>query len=117
MLKTITDRNLLIGIFALQMGFITRAALVLAVKTWVLNKNETVRQILQEQDAIASDTLALLEALVQKHIAMHGHDASRSLAAASSLAQEVRDELLRISDSDVQQSVAQAGMAATIDLV
>ncbi|MBI2804171.1 MAG: serine/threonine protein kinase [Planctomycetes bacterium] len=116
MRKSITDRNILFGIFALQMGFITRGALVTAMKTWVLNKNKPLSQILREQDAIAADTFALLDALVQKHLALHGHDPSKSLAAISALADEVLDELERISDSDVQGSLAQAGAAPTIDL-
>ncbi len=117
MLKSITDRNILFGIFALQMGFITRDALVLAMKTWVLNKNKFLSQILQEQDALAPDTFELLEALVKKHLAMHGNDAGKSLAAVSSLAGQVLEELQRISDSEVQHSLAQAGTDATIDLV
>jgi hypothetical protein len=117
MRQAITDRNILFGVFALQMGFIARAALVSAMKTWVLNKNKPLSQILQEQEAIAPDTFALLEALVQKHLEMHGLDAGKSLAAISSLAGQVLDELQRISDSDVQKSLAQAGTEATIDLV
>jgi hypothetical protein len=38
-LSSITDKNILFGIFALQTGFITRQALISALTTWVRNKN------------------------------------------------------------------------------
>jgi len=117
MRKSITDRNILFGVFALQNGFISRQALVSAMKTWVLNKHKPMSQVLQEQNAIDPDMFALLDALVQKHLNLHGNDAGKSLAAVSSLAGELLDELERISDSDVQGSLAKASTDATIDLV
>src|ERR1700722_892859 len=74
------DRNLLFGILALQMDFIGRDALIAAMNAWVLEKSKTLGHILLEQEALAPDTHALLEALVQKHLALHGNDAEKSLA-------------------------------------
>ena len=44
------DRNLLFGILALQLDFITRDALIAAMHAWVLQKSKPIGQILIEQD-------------------------------------------------------------------
>jgi hypothetical protein len=43
------DRNLLFGILALQMDFISRDALIAAMHAWVLEKAKLLGQILLEQ--------------------------------------------------------------------
>jgi len=99
------DRNLLFGILALQMDFIRRDALVQAMNAWVLDKAKPLGQILVEQGALRADAHTLLEALVQKHLEMHGGDAEKSLAAVSSI-RSIREELQGIADPDVQNSLA-----------
>jgi formylglycine-generating enzyme required for sulfatase activity/tRNA A-37 threonylcarbamoyl transferase component Bud32 len=105
-----TDRNLLFGILALQMDFITRDALIAAMNAWVLDKAKPLGQVLREHGALRDDTHALLEALVQKHLEMHGNDPGKSLAAVSSLG-PARGELQQIADADVQASLAHASSA------
>jgi tetratricopeptide (TPR) repeat protein/serine/threonine protein kinase len=99
-----TDRNLLFGILALQMDFIRRDALIVAMNAWVLEKSKPLGLILLEQNALTADTHALLEALVQKHLALHDNDAEKSLAAVSSVG-SVRKDLEEIADGDVQASI------------
>jgi hypothetical protein len=99
------DRNLLFGILALQMDFISRDALIQAMHAWVLEKSKDLGQILLEQKALGGDEHALLEALVQKHLHKHSNDPERSLAAVSSVG-SVRQELQQIADADVQASLA-----------
>ncbi len=99
------DRNLLFGILALQMNFISRDALVAAMHAWVLDKATPLGQILVGQGALPEDAHHLLDALVQKHLAMHGGDPERSLASVSSLG-PVRDELRRVADTDLHASLA-----------
>ena len=79
------DRNLLFGILALQMDFITKDQLVGAMHTWVLDKAQPLGRILLKQGVLAEDTHALLEALVQKHLARHDNDPEKSLAALTSI--------------------------------
>src|SRR3954467_13736584 len=86
-----TDRNLLFGILALQMDFISRDALVKAMNAWVLEKAKSLGQILLEQKALDSEEHDLVEALVQKHLKLHGNDPEQSLAAVSSVG-SVREE-------------------------
>jgi len=104
MANPLTDRNLLFGILALQMDFINRDALIQAMNAWVLNKTKPLGQILREQGALADDTHALLEALVKKHLALHGDNAEKSLAAVSSLG-SVREDLKQIAEPDLQASL------------
>src|SRR5262249_6790688 len=66
------DRNLLFGILALQMDFITRDALVGAMHAWVLDKARPLGEILAAQGALGPDEHALLTALVHKHLERHG---------------------------------------------
>ena len=49
MSKSLADRNLLFGILALQMDFVTRDGLIAAMNAWVLDKIKPLGQILQAQ--------------------------------------------------------------------
>jgi tetratricopeptide (TPR) repeat protein/tRNA A-37 threonylcarbamoyl transferase component Bud32 len=104
------DRNLLFGILALQMDFISREALIRAMNAWVLEKAKPLGQVLREQAALDADTHALLEALVQRHLALHGDDPERSLAALSSLG-SARGPLEQIPDPDLHASLAHVSVA------
>src|SRR5271154_5746241 len=97
MAATSHDRNLLFGILAVQMDFISRDALVTAMNAWVLTKDKPLGEILVSQKVLAADRRTLLEALVQEHLKQHGNDAEKSLAAISSLG-SVTDDLRQIKD-------------------
>src|ERR1700722_15157063 len=100
-----SDRNLLFGILALQMDFISRDALIAAMNAWVLDKAKPLGQILAAQGQLKPDLLQLLEAMVNKHIQEHAGDAQQSLAVLFS-ASSIRQELHQIADDDVQASLA-----------
>jgi WD40 repeat protein/serine/threonine protein kinase len=109
-----TDRNLLFGILALQMDFVTRDALIAAMQTWVFNKAKPLGDILLEQGALRDDACTLLEALVQKHLEVHQNDVEKSLAAVRPPS-TVRDELRRIPDPDLQASLAHVAATSRAD--
>jgi serine/threonine-protein kinase len=98
------DRNLLFGILALQMDFISREQLVAAMNAWVLVKEKPLGQILVEQNSLAAERRALLEALVAEHLKLHDNDPQRSLAAVSSVA-TIKEELAKIDDTELQASL------------
>src|SRR5713101_1785792 len=100
------DRNLLLGILALQLDFISRDALIRAMNVWVLDKAKGLGQVLVEQNALGSERHALLESLVREHLRQHGDDAARSLAAVRS-ARPVTEELRQLADPDLGASLAQ----------
>jgi WD40 repeat protein/serine/threonine protein kinase len=108
--KASADRNLLFGILALQMDFISRDALIAAMHAWVLDKAKALGQILLEQGALRDDAYALVEALVQKHLQMHGNNPERSLAALSSTG-SAANELGEIDDAELHASLAHVATA------
>jgi serine/threonine protein kinase len=105
-----TDRNLLFGILAVQMNFITRDALITAMNAWVLDKHKALGKILAEQGQLSAERLQLLDALVNEHVKVHGNDPQQSLAALSS-ASSVKPLLQQVQDGDVQASIAAVGSA------
>jgi hypothetical protein len=52
------DRNLLFGILALQLDFITRDQLVAAMQAWVFDKTQTLGQILRKHRVPSRSTPA-----------------------------------------------------------
>src|SRR5262245_26378545 len=104
------DRNLLFGILALQMDFIGRDALIAGMNAWVLAKDRPLGDLLADQGALKPEHRTLLEALVQAHLAQHGNDPRKSLAAVSSLG-SARKDLGAIADPDVQASLGVAASA------
>ena len=105
-----SDRNLLFGILALQMDFLTRDPLVAGMNAWVLQKHRPLGQILIEQGALRQDLHDALDIMGHKHLEIHG-DAQKSLAALSSI-QGVGDDLRQIADADVQASLGHVAAAA-----
>src|SRR5437870_1645525 len=99
------DRNLLFGVLALQMDFISREQLIAAMQAWVFDKGKSLREVLLAQNALAADNGELLEALVVKHLAQHDNDAAKSLAAVSSIS-EIKTDLLGIQDPELQASMS-----------
>src|SRR6185295_17219257 len=93
------DRNLLFGVLALQMDFITREQLIAAMQAWAFDKSKPLGEILLDRKIIAQDNRTLLEALVQKHLEMHDNDAEKSLSAISSM-NDVKTDLISIPDPD-----------------
>jgi serine/threonine-protein kinase len=99
------DRNLLFGVLALQLDFISRDQLIAALHAWVLDKAKPLGQILVEQGVLAAPTCSLLDTLVAKHLECHGQEPQRSLAALA-LPSQVRHDLDSITDTDLAASMA-----------
>src|SRR5437763_1526316 len=90
------DTNLLFGILALQMDFLSRDTLIAAMHAHVLNKDTSLGAILLEQGALTPERHALLSSLVREHLKAHGEDANQSLCAVqsrSSIVDELEKEL------------------------
>ena len=101
------DRNLLFGVLALQMDFISRGALVAAVTEWTRDRSKPLDQILVSQGGLTEPRRALLESLVSEHLRAHGDDLEQSLAAVSKMATP-RGELGRSGASDILATLTQA---------
>jgi PAS domain S-box-containing protein len=97
------DRNLLFGILALQMDFITRDALIAAMHAWVLDKAKTLGQVFVEQRVLRPDQRAALDMLVEMHVECHQGDPEKSLAAVGD---NVKRSLAALADPEIDRSLA-----------
>jgi eukaryotic-like serine/threonine-protein kinase len=99
-----SDLNMLFGMLALQLDFISKDHLLAAMHVWMHDKSKSLSQILADQKVLADDRRQLLDALVLKHLEQHNNDLHESLAALSprSSAQEIFEGL---GDSDVDRSI------------
>jgi tRNA A-37 threonylcarbamoyl transferase component Bud32 len=107
-----TDRNLLAGILALQMDFIDRDQLVVAMNAWVIDKQQHLEQLLVQQGAIDQETHGLLTALVTRHLKQHDGDTEKSLVALPKW-KEVEDSLQQFSDVDIHATLTRANALTT----
>src|SRR5271157_4533203 len=106
------DRNLLFGILALQMDFVTRDALIAAMNAWVLDKQQPLGAILVAQGALDPGDRALLEPMIARHIQVHSDDPAQSLAAVGA-GTPTREALRSIADGDMQFSLGHLGTASS----
>lgn len=104
MSHTVSDRNLLYGILALQVDLIDRDTLIESLNQWAIDKGRTLGSILIEHQAITSDQDLLLDGLVAEHLKKHEGDLSQSLAGLE-ISSAVEQELASIVDTGLQQSV------------
>jgi eukaryotic-like serine/threonine-protein kinase len=74
------DRNLLFGMLALQMDFISREQLIDAMHAWMLRKQTPLGDILCEKNVLCGEDRRTLDGLVNRLVRQHG-DAAKSLAA------------------------------------
>jgi serine/threonine-protein kinase len=112
--RGVADRNLLFGILALQMDFISRDSLIRAMHAWVLDKQKSLGEILTGQGDLAADSRDLLEALVRKHLDIHSNDAEKSLAAIEADG-VVCQELKQIADPDIEATLASLKTSSGVD--
>jgi tetratricopeptide (TPR) repeat protein/tRNA A-37 threonylcarbamoyl transferase component Bud32 len=103
------DRNLLFGILAVQLDFVTKDALVAAMNAWLLDKGKPLGDILRDRGDLSAEELQHLSALVNVHLKRHGNDPQQSLAALSSIPSTLKQELADLPDAAVQQSIARVG--------
>jgi hypothetical protein len=100
-----SDRNLLGGVLALQMDFVTGDQLLAAMNAWLLRKETPLLDLLRQDGLLSDEDHQILSQLVDRHLARHGGDAARSLAAVR-LDEADRRQLEQATASDLRRSVA-----------
>jgi serine/threonine-protein kinase len=108
MLMPAANRNLLVGILALQLAFIDRQQLIASVMTWLKEKSKPLGLILVEQGALDATRRELLEPLVDEYVRQHDGDLGRCLAAPP-ISSSVRQALSAVADPDVQTTLTYLG--------
>jgi serine/threonine-protein kinase len=106
-----SDRNLLLGILALDLDFVTADGLIQAMRQWMVHKSRSLSEILVERGALDSADRNALDQLVDRHIARHGGDARNSLSALD-VPPSARSVLEAINDPDIQASLSSLSTAA-----
>lgn len=91
------DRNLLFGILALQLDFVSREQLIAACSAWVKDKSHNLPAILVQQEVLDSALCDLVQELVTRHLQLHHDDPQESLAALD-VSDSVREDLIAITD-------------------
>lgn len=105
MAKADADLNLLFGILAFHMDFISREALIGALHAWAMDKDRPLGLILRERGALTVAHQTLLGSLVAEHVAMHGGDPRCSLAAALA-PRAVGDVLREVANADLRAAMS-----------
>src|SRR5687767_4102642 len=100
-----TDRNLLFGILALQVDFISREQLIAGMQAWLSSKHRPLSDHLERLGALSPANRHRLDSLVDAHVSLHSDDPAKSLASMASL-ENVRQELAQFRDCDVDASLA-----------
>jgi tetratricopeptide (TPR) repeat protein len=110
------DRNLLFGLLALQMDFLSREQLLEAMLAWMLEKQTPLGEILTRRGVLTEDDRADIERLVEKHVRRHGGEPRASLAAVR-VEPDLHASLSALEDDDIQSSLAPATERPTTNSV
>jgi serine/threonine protein kinase len=99
------DRNLLFGILALQLDFISQQQLVEGMQAWMLNKGTSLGEVFHAKGLVTTQRKGLLDNLVAEHVKQHNNDPERSLAAVG-LANSVKEQLDALGDPEISLAAA-----------
>src|SRR6266446_7810617 len=95
-----TDRNLLIGVLALQAGLIDSKQFVEACTLWTTRKKATLSDLLIERGWILASDVAPIEHLLRRNLEQHGGYAGATLVAVDD---DVKRQLAALDDPEIQQ--------------
>jgi serine/threonine-protein kinase len=76
------DRNMILGVLALQLDFLGRTDLRDAIEVWAADRSRPLAQVLVERQVLAPRRASLLERLVDEYLIQHDLDPARGLVAA-----------------------------------
>ena len=99
------DRNLLFGVLALQMDFITRDAFLAAIAAWVLQKAKPLGEFLVERESLAEGDCALLSAIAEEHVAHFRDGIPKGLTASLRPLDSVQRELEKVGDPELKAGI------------
>ena len=98
------DRNLLFGVLAVQLDFVSRDDLVAATSRWVLNKERPLGDVFVEQGMLSAEESKLIDSVVEKHLQRNNGNTKQTLQSVEAF-EEVRASLGTIVDADLRSTV------------
>src|SRR5262249_13949166 len=103
-MSAVADPNLLYGILAFQMDFVSQEELIDGLHAWVRDKQTPLGVLLQRHRVLTEEQHRALEVLVLLNLHVHADDVRRGLASRRVEA-SLQQQLGRIADAEVQDSV------------
>jgi serine/threonine-protein kinase len=114
-MATTAERHLLFGLIALQVGLIDQGQLVAAFQAWARDKLRPLADHLAARGDLDAEARASVEALVALQLKKHGNNAEVCLASLPA-DRSTRDSLTRLTDVEIEASLAHLGAAtAAVD--
>jgi WD40 repeat protein len=99
------DRNLLFGVLALQLDFVSRDAFLAAMAAWIAQKTKPLGELLVERQSIAPRDYQLLSAIAEEHVANRGAASTKGLTASLGPLDSVQRDLEKLPDPEVQAAL------------
>ena len=97
------DRNLLFGVLAVQLDFVSREQLISATKSCAEGKDQSLSAVLVEQGILSAEESKLIESVVQQHLARNNDDPKQSLESIEAF-EVLRETLEMLPDTEVSQA-------------
>ena len=98
------DRNLLFGVLAVQLDFVSRDDLIATTSRWVLDKKQPLSEVFVEQGMLSREESILLDGVVSKHLQRNGDDPRQSLQSIEAF-DAIRSSLVNLDDADIHATV------------
>jgi hypothetical protein len=98
-----SDRNLVLGLLALQMDFVSREQMLDAMQAWMLARHTPLGKILCARGALAERDRSALELLVDRHVERHGGE--RGSLMALRVEESVRQDLQQVGDGEIRTTI------------
>ena len=95
------EKNLLMGVLALELRFIAPEQLIASVGSWSPQESRPLDQVLVDDGALQKSRRALVEVLASDSLAEHDGDPIKSLAALN-VFPTISEELSEIEDRDIK---------------
>ena len=107
-LRDAANRDLLIGLLALQNGLIDQDELITVFRTWTRDRSSTIADLLVTRGGLDASQRELLDALVTHHLKRHGDSPEKSLAALN-IGRSTEQSLLAIGDPAIDATLTHVG--------
>lgn len=98
------DRNLLFGVLAVQLDFVSRDDLIAATSRWVLDKQQPLSAVFLEQGMLSEEESQLIDGVVQKQLERNNDDPRQSLNS-NEVFNSIRATLGDLEDADLRSTV------------
>jgi serine/threonine-protein kinase len=113
MSQAFSDRNLLLGVVAWKLGFISRDQFLTGMSAWAGGKATSLGDALIELGTMTPERRDVLEALVDAHVQAHDHSPQKSLAVLGPLG-DLGEQLRELGAAELTASLAAADQTTEV---